>query len=345
MRADRSMLTWVTDSLAVGPAPMSPGQLDHLRDQGIKGILNLCAEFTDLHRIEAEHGFDVRYLPVHDEEAPDLEELEPALAWLDEAVYLGKKVYIHCRHGIGRTGTVLNSYLLRRGLGHKKAGRVLKRLRSKPANFEQWWAVRKYGRKSGQLTIREPSLEFNQAVDLGPFFADYQELVAEAKKAVAGYAASPDRCGKGRIACCREPVTLGLMESVSLSRALNRELSAGQRLKVIEQAAGSAPALCVMDRQTGESNDLCPLSCQEDCLLYEHRPLVCRTWDLPVEVGDELWERILTPGLNRLSQELHMALAAEFPPEKEIEFLLRDVVSGKYVQSFFNFQKGLTVGQ
>lgn len=111
-------LTWVTDHLAVGPAPMSYLALDSLREQGVRAILNLCAEFTDLHDIEAASGFEVYHLPIPDEEAPDLAELEKALAWLDEAIYLGKKVLIHCRHGIGRTGTVLNAYLLRRGLGH-----------------------------------------------------------------------------------------------------------------------------------------------------------------------------------------------------------------------------------
>ena len=118
-------LTWVTDHLAVGGAPMTYEQLDSLKEQGITAILNLCAEFCDLHDIEAAAGFEVYYLPVPDEEAPDLPALEKALAWLDEAIYLGKKVLIHCRHGIGRTGTVLNAYLLRRGLGHKLAARVL----------------------------------------------------------------------------------------------------------------------------------------------------------------------------------------------------------------------------
>ena len=86
---------------------------------GIGAILNLCAEFCDLHSIEEKAGFEVWYLPIADEEAPDLQELEKALDWLDECLYLGKKVLVHCRFGIGRTGTVVNAYLLRKGLGHE----------------------------------------------------------------------------------------------------------------------------------------------------------------------------------------------------------------------------------
>ncbi|MGQ9500375.1 MAG: protein-tyrosine phosphatase family protein [Dissulfurimicrobium sp.] len=49
--------------------------------------------------------------------------MERALAWLDEAIYLGKKVLVHCRHGIGRTGTFVTAYLIRRGLGLKLAAK------------------------------------------------------------------------------------------------------------------------------------------------------------------------------------------------------------------------------
>ena len=149
-----------------------------LHEQGITAILNLCAEFCDLRDIETAAGFEVRYLPIQDEKAPDLAALEGALAWLDEAVYLGKKVLIHCRYGIGRTGTVLNAYLLRRGLGHKLAARVLSPLRAKPASFDQWWTVRRYGKAAGKLTIREPRLEAGHLVDLAPFLTDYAGLVA-----------------------------------------------------------------------------------------------------------------------------------------------------------------------
>ena len=84
-------LDWITDSLAVGQAPMSYDSLDFIRAQGIGAIMNLCAEFCDLHWIEADAGFQVYYFPIPDEEAPDLPELEKALDWLDECLYLGKK--------------------------------------------------------------------------------------------------------------------------------------------------------------------------------------------------------------------------------------------------------------
>jgi hypothetical protein len=51
--------TWITKNLAVGHAPMSYDELESLKEQGITAIVNLCAEFCDLHEIEAKAGFEV----------------------------------------------------------------------------------------------------------------------------------------------------------------------------------------------------------------------------------------------------------------------------------------------
>lgn len=346
-------LTWVTDSLAVGGAPMSYDQLDSLRAQGISAIMNLCAEFCDLHDIEARHGFEVRYLPVHDEEAPELAELERGLAWLDEAIYLGKKVLIHCRHGIGRTGTVLNAYLLRRGLGHKLAGQKLKRLRSKPANFEQWWTIRKYGKAAGRLTLREPSLEFRNLVDLSPFFTEYQALADRAEDLAGPEAAAHGRCGQDHDRCCRTPVGLTLAEAVVLTHALNTALTSERRLSIIAAAvAAAASERRAASAQTADAADfclidagaVCPLREDRRCLLFARRPLQCRTHGLPGAAKAELWEDILGPALGRLSEQIFFAYTSAFLPRRLPAFKLPDVVSGRYVQAFFHLLMESGVG-
>ena len=338
-------LTWVTDNLAVGGAPMSFDQLDSLREQGVTAILNLCAEFCDLHDIEAKHGFEVYYLPVHDEEAPDLAELEKGLGWLDEAIYLGKKVLIHCRHGIGRTGTVLNAYLLRRGLGHKLADRRLRRLRSKPANFAQWRTIRKYEDAARRLTVREPSLEFRHLVDLSPFFAEYAAIVARTEDLFSLEARGARRCGQEHDRCCRTPVGLSLAEAVVLTHALNTTLESEQRLAIIARAVETAQ----QERRTiaGQAADeaefcltdagaSCPLLDQGRCLLYPRRPLQCRSDGLPADTKAELWDELLGPALDRLSEQIFFAYTSAFLPRRMPAFKLPDVVSGRYVQTFFH---------
>ncbi|MBM4284077.1 MAG: dual specificity protein phosphatase family protein [Deltaproteobacteria bacterium] len=347
MGQERYQLSWVTDNLAVGQAPMSYADLDSLRRQGIQAVMNLCAEFCDLHWIEADAGFEVYFFPIPDEAAPDLQELEKALDWLDERLYLGKKVLVHCRHGIGRTGTVVTAYLLRKGLGHKLAGKKLKGLRSQPTNFDQWWFLRKYGKKEGTLTIREPSLETRHLVDLFPFFRDYLGLRQEvdAHLAVQG---KTSLCGREHLECCREPVDLSFLEATYISHTMNATLDQRTRLAVIQRALEAGRAFKELSNQN-RGNDaaedlaqiyrqaqiLCPLSELGECLLFPDRPLACRLFDVH---GPERQGVIqgLTPKLSKTSQELFFAFTSQFPREFPLHFSLWEVVSGKFVQVFFH---------
>ena len=350
-------LDWVTDQLAVGQAPMSYAHLEALRQAGVDAILNLCAEYCDLHEIETEGGFEVYYLPIPDEEAPDLAEMEKALAWLDEAIYLGKKVLIHCRHGIGRTGTVLNAYLLRRGLGHKLAGRTLKGLKSKPANFDQWWTIRKYGRKEGRLTVREPSLEMRHLVDLSPFFADYEALVAQAEDflSLEHRDADQGRCGRDHDHCCRTPVRMHLVEAVYQAHKINQELDSDKRLEVIDRAVPAARAEKQAEEELArlapsaeaclsDAGTLCPLSEQGKCILYDFRPLQCRTFELSEDVDEELWSEVLAPGVEKYSRDLFFAFTSTFAQGPLPVFTLPDVASGRYVQTFFHHMMAMKNG-
>ena len=314
-------LDWLTDNLAVGQAPMSYDALDRLRELGIGAILNLCAEFCDLHWIEEKAGFEVWYLPIADEEAPDLQELEKALDWLDECLYLGKKVLVHCRFGIGRTGTVVNAYLLRKGLGHKLAGKKLKGHRSQPANFDQWWFIRKYGKKEKRLTIREPSLESRHLVDLFPFFRDYEKLVDNLDERLA-LAGKESLCGCDQATFCAETVALSLIEAVYLHHFLNSSLSQKSRQEAIARATPSHRSLCPLD-ESGK------------CLLFSQRPTACRLFNLPAEERSAV-AADLEVALAKISRDLYFALTSRFSGKADLAFSLKEVVSGRFVQRFFH---------
>jgi protein tyrosine phosphatase len=137
-------LDWVTDTLAVGGAPLSYEQLDRIKEQGVDAIINLCAEYCDLHDIETNHGFEVYYLPIDDECTPDCESLEKAMEWMDGILGRNKRLLIHCRLGMGRTGTLLYSYLWSRNLHQAVDESLLQKIRSRPCNFTQWSTVRRY---------------------------------------------------------------------------------------------------------------------------------------------------------------------------------------------------------
>lgn len=53
--------------------------------------------------------------PIKDLSVPTENQMIAILNKIDEQIDLGKKVYIHCWGGVGRTGTVVGSYLIRHG--------------------------------------------------------------------------------------------------------------------------------------------------------------------------------------------------------------------------------------
>lgn len=68
-------------------------------------------------------GSDVDYvrLPIPDMGVPTRERMRRILDEIDAALEAGRTVYVHCWGGIGRTGTVVGCYLVRRGVSGEEA--------------------------------------------------------------------------------------------------------------------------------------------------------------------------------------------------------------------------------
>ena len=144
-------VTWL-EGEGVGACgyPRDEKSLQELADHGVTVVINLH-ERQHPDGSLARYGLTEVHLPVRDFTPPTPAQLERGVAAIEAAVCGGHRVAVHCGAGLGRTGTLLACYLVRRGLGPDEAIARLRALR--PGSVEtpqQEAAVAEYARSTGK---------------------------------------------------------------------------------------------------------------------------------------------------------------------------------------------------
>jgi hypothetical protein len=104
-------------------------RLDRFLDLGIDTFIDLTdpdelpSYLPILEEQASYYGMDVRHkrFTITDHSIPGHETMRAILDEIDTALAAGRKVYVHCWGGIGRTGTVVGCYLVRHGHTGEKA--------------------------------------------------------------------------------------------------------------------------------------------------------------------------------------------------------------------------------
>lgn len=129
---------WIApDQLAGCPMPGIVAPLEYdlaaLKDVGITVLVNLTDRELPAD-ILAQYGIRSVQFKIEDRRAPPIMWIKMLLVQIDKLLAKGDVLAVHCLAGLGRTGTVLGAWLIKKGL---TAEETLKRLRQIDAGYVQ----------------------------------------------------------------------------------------------------------------------------------------------------------------------------------------------------------------
>jgi Fe-S-cluster containining protein len=144
------------------------------------------------------------------------------------------------------------------------------------------------------------------ALDLSPFFERYENIVRQVDNVFSKIQEQyPEqvRCGRGCSDCCYALFDLTLVEALYVNHHFNQRFSGMERSAVLDRADEADREIHRLKRRAfrasqdgrptaeileemGKARVRCPLLGEDDlCVLYEHRPLTCRLYGVPLNIN------------------------------------------------------------
>jgi protein-tyrosine phosphatase len=136
--------SWLTSDLAVGGCLPVGAAAALAAEHGVGAVIDVRSEACDDVEEMAAAGVKFLHLPTEDQEAVSQAMLDRGVGFARDADRGGRKLLIHCEHGVGRSATVALCVMVDRGfqpldaLARAKAARA--HVSPSPAQYEAWTA-------------------------------------------------------------------------------------------------------------------------------------------------------------------------------------------------------------
>ncbi|WP_237479633.1 protein-tyrosine phosphatase family protein [Lichenibacterium dinghuense] len=147
-------LTWITPHLAIG-GRLSDAEAARLAaDEGVGAVVDLRSEAVDERAILHAQGIAFLHLPTDDHAAVTAAMLDEGVAFAEAQRAAGRRLLIHCEHGIGRSATLALAALVAGGMAPLDALNLAKdrrdRVSPSPAQYGCWrdWLLARRARTS-----------------------------------------------------------------------------------------------------------------------------------------------------------------------------------------------------
>ena len=140
----RLAIAWITPSLAQG-SRFTRAQVGALAHGGVTSVLDVRKEARDDEDLLARCGIRLCNVPMTDRAPPTQRQLKRAVDWVMGELAADRKVFIHCRSGVGRSVCVACAVLVRMGYGLPQAYEAVRRKRPEAViSREQVETLRRY---------------------------------------------------------------------------------------------------------------------------------------------------------------------------------------------------------
>lgn len=119
---------YIDDGVYIGTNLCCQSHFDEsLLKDGVAADISMEAE-----QVDTPYGVEFYvWIPVEDHKAPTQGQLEFGVSTLEKLIGMGKKIYLHCQHGHGRSPTLFAAYLIKtRNMDVEQASEFIKERRS-----------------------------------------------------------------------------------------------------------------------------------------------------------------------------------------------------------------------